>query len=637
MSELKIAIIGRGYSVATWLAYAPWDLYIEWVKAGNSVSIDFYGDPDPWSAQVRGSGIVNHAEYMWSRARKRANAGTKIPSPRESLKNENDSIITYFQAVYGGANGDFTINDYPGMVSAVAHDGGIFTVTPQNGADVGYDLVIYGGGAGPHRNGHIGNMGDRSMDMDAFMRIDNVETQDLQGKTVALQGENAGVDVAVEVIKRGGTLFWIMSPGKSPVWLSTEHYHLDGNGDSWVDPAIVEGEEFAWLKNECEKNRVYLNRETHSIEVIAGPQDDFLNLKGKGGNADEAVDHIDFHVYAIGQDEKAEFGPFNVLRSMIQLGAGRPPAVERTDLRPVFDKNQHFGKVTDTVIGLQYKGSELSFRPKPHGLFIIGATTPAMARYAIDDGNQPQDEWLGQSGYTHHTADALPDFTDWKVLVGLVQNINTKLNQRTVLAPAQLGAVRGQLQALLAPDLRSYWMVAVGLLEALNFLKDIGDQDEGKFSYRYATESGQTPSLLAAIKSGFEYYRDLDANHPLLTDYTIDREVAGQLADMLAPHENAADINELYTITVPQEVMGRINDYVEQLQEFIDQQVNFNGMDQNALYILLTQRFPDLSDDQLQARVRDIIAKTGDNPWGIDEERTRQLMAVYANPEAVIA
>ena len=654
MTDLKIAFVGKGYSVATFIAYAPWDLYFSWAKKdGNTLTIDFYGKEDPWSDSVRGTGIVNHASYMWSRIREKLNDNSSIPSSRESLKNANQNLITGFKDFFHGKN-NVVINDdkFSGLISTIdkVENENKWKINYDNNEPESYNLVIYGGGAGPHRDGQIRTIAnidtlnindeykrsdfglwEKSMDLDAFMRSEK-QTGNLQNKKVALQGENAGVDAAIAVIQRAGQLTWTMSEGKSPVWLSTDHYHLDGKGDSWVDKiqAYTNREkksqsEFDWLKAQCEENILYLSRPNivrcltnnkfYNVKTKPDPQDDKKSLiKSK----DEIAEYhgIDYHVYAVGQNANINNAPLKVLAPVL------------TDIRPIFDRNQHFGQVLETIIGFQYKNSSLVMKSdgtEPKGLFIIGATIPAIAG-SISPSRSPlqKESWLRESGVERNISQNID-------APALVNNLTSQLNQQTVLAAAQLGAVRAQLQALLAPDIRSYWMAPVGLLEALHYLKDIGSRAQGKFTYKYSTvgQENQSPnSLLTSIKDGLENYHQLDTNHPLVVGGDIDKGAIEELIALLNPTANV-DISKKYVITVPQKTLQKIQRYIEELNRFIDENINFNGLDKNALYSLLMLRFPHLCDEQLERFPRYIIAETAAHPWGIGFAITTAMMSEF--------
>ena len=284
----------------------------------------------------------------------------------------------------------------------------------------------------------------------------------------------------------------------------------------------------------------------------------------------------------------------------------------------------------DTVVALQVKNSSLHFTKDPnsnethapHGLFVIGASMPAITP-SIKCPNAKNEsidniKWFKESGVE------VTQPQDINVNA-LVTDMPAKLHQQTVLAAAQLGAIRGQLQAWLAPDIRSYWLIPAGLLSILNHLKDLcAASTDGKYTYEYkeheqSTKDAKFSTLLKTITDSFIYFRDFIKNspkHPLTS--TLGVKDIDQLINTFSPHTKQTTNGTSFTITFPKEAMKNIEGYIGELQNFIDATINFNGLDASSLYIILDARFMYLSDSQLERYAQWIREKAGDDPWGID-------------------
>jgi hypothetical protein len=495
-----LVVVGRGYSASTYLFTAD----LSWCK-----KILIIGGPDAWDKIVRGDGIVNHANYIYARD----NPGkTKFtpedkPAQREALKDQNADILN--TAIEWLGKG--VVTDVKGVTKKIAKTPIILTDditrpgsptikkgTAVNGYTISYDewkgipsdslskieikkadekaktlKVVYCGGAGPHKDDYSKGANfpsDTFLDLDSFMRDKEVKPSINKDKLIVI-GPNAGVDAAVEALKRQFDLYWLISgkEGTKPAWLSTKHYSIENQPDfKVIDEA-----------NKCVINYNYRNadleydstQKKYAMEL--GKSEVFGEKAPKNGTTKLEVDYV---VYATGQNPHAEetfefnskkypwrIGPAKVLEDIIKQGK----------LTPIYDTNQRFGEWYETALGLKDQNHS-----KYSGLEVLGAAALAL----VNDRSAKNTEQAFFKSATTYTQsldlslqpgtridDALVAIrtTNWyddariKELYRYLENQNAiptvatsmgailpKLYSETLVAADQLGVIKSQIEAI---------------------------------------------------------------------------------------------------------------------------------------------------------------------------------------------
>lgn len=414
--DADILFVGRGYSVATYLAMAD----LTWAE-----SILLVGGRDSWDKAIRGDGIINHGAFLYARdSEGRKDTDFK---GREELADTNAQLIQTAAIDYA-VEDVRTFDSVLGVVRAVrrvpyllqenvtrtvgGQDVTLYTAgqTVQlfevdyyeiANEDAGATIankktktalkLVYGGGAGPHSPPVASELqalgldyvnagtrqiaypdGARVIDLDSFMRLpkDSVE-----GATVAVVGPNAGLDAATRALDDGATLKWMIRgpKGTRPAWLPSLHYRIDGQtGRAAMETA----------------NRTIINyTRTVTVAWVDEGTKDKIRITIPEGYAWESDDTdqrsfvVDYYVFAIGQapdyeelidDKLARVGPAKALKPV--LDAQGP-------LVPIYDINGRFGRWFETAFGLASPD-----RTRFAGLEVIGAAAFALsARSARQD------------------------------------------------------------------------------------------------------------------------------------------------------------------------------------------------------------------------------------------------------------
>jgi hypothetical protein len=559
-----LVVVGRGYSASTYLFTAD----LSWCK-----KILIIGGPDAWDKIVRGDGIVNHANYIYARD----NPGkTKFtpedkPAQREALKDQNADILN--TAIEWLGKG--VVTDVKGVTKKIAKTPIILTDditrpgsptikkgTAVNGYTISYDewkgipsdslskieikkadekaktlKVVYCGGAGPHKDDYSKGANfpsDTFLDLDSFMRDKEVKPSINKDKLIVI-GPNAGVDAAVEALKRQFDLYWLISgkEGTKPAWLSTKHYSIENQPDfKVIDEA-----------NKCVINYNYRNADLaydstkKKYSMTLGKSEVFGEKAPKNGTKELEVDYL---VYATGQNPHAEetfefnskkypwrIGPAKVLEDIIKQGK----------LTPIYDINQRFGEWYETALGLKDQNHS-----KYSGLEVLGAAALALVN---DRSSKNTEQAFFKSATTYTQSldqslqpekninDALKAIrtTTWyddariKQLYGYLENqdgiptvattmaaILPKLYSQTLVAADQLGTIKSQIEAITGFDLiaassgtNKLVTDATNLRKALQEVKNQILEGQKKIEELRKNKDNSTPSL-TQIKTAIEQY-----------------------------------------------------------------------------------------------------------------------------------
>jgi hypothetical protein len=331
------------------------------------------GGADPWAGQ-RGEGIdfINHVNQQINYPSEGVRGYSDIFVERKAFANRTRTIIEGaipLQNRHSGAvmqisqtkSGDYKIE---------WHDG-------KKNNETYATKVVIATGAGPHQvtkadvTGLVPEHKKRVMDMDTFIRevIPHSRKNNINGKTVVVQGPNAAIDaVAAAVTLPGWTVSWVVR-GSTPVYLPGTRYSL-GRIPLFkaTEVTITHADTQLEIKAQGTFSRcTAANHQYMSAEELKDK---------KYWTADPQTLKADYFVYGIGQDIKA---------------AG---ALLSQDIRDNLEAVQHRGgRYSDVKGSLTWKntkreGADLNFTNEKHAvglrhkggtLEVIGAVAKALA------------------------------------------------------------------------------------------------------------------------------------------------------------------------------------------------------------------------------------------------------------------
>jgi len=496
-----LVVVGRGYSASTYLFTAD----LSWC---NKILI--IAGPDAWEHIVRGDGIVNHANYIYARDNPDAQINPQpIPAPRSELRDENAAI--YAKSVSWLKKQKITVDEVPGVTKEIdkqtcilgspitrpEHGTAVFQINQGDAVSVysiEYDVwnklpnddwtdvqltqnktakalkVVYCGGAGPHRDdyGKDKNFDLKTfLDLDGFMRDQSILPNDNSNKLIVI-GPNAGLDAAVEALKRGFDLYWLIAgvEGTDPAWLSTKHYSITNTPDGSIIPTA----------NACVVNYDYRKASLSRNQTGNGYEMSFEEAVFRRKNPHHRTHTInaDYVVYATGQTPYGE-EVFGQNKNPWRIGPAKvlKPILAKEQLTPIYDINQRFGQWYETALGLKDERQS-----KYSGLEVLGAAALSLANDRINTNTKqaylenaystsPRFRLALQNGMPLNTAlqelqkDAWANNTMSQSLAAYLSqqrdiptvgqsmaSILPKLYQQTLVAADQLGVIKSQIESV---------------------------------------------------------------------------------------------------------------------------------------------------------------------------------------------
>lgn len=671
--DYDIVFVGRGYSIATYLYMAD----LQWAK-----KICIIGGVDAWQNVVRGdAGIVNHAVYMYGRSLEDRRSQSPNPTERQVLVSDNEKIIADWKQRLIKAGKQ--VDDIPALVTKIdtktitlteplercSADGTVvfkedigasITVNEleyvqfNRPISVGYPpeklptpvtalKIVYGGGAGPHtvpdflqellikeglyskENNDIcitvpfldTSLESGILDLDSFMRLcGNLEKNGDKGKTVALMGPNAGIDAAIAALQYGFTLNYLLRTNDKPFWLATKHYEIDESIKG--DQAIKAVEDCIIKYKSPGRGGLTIDQDKESYTITyTEPNDSGKNI------------NVDFIVYATGQDPKAR----EILRypmgneknekfgeRVTRIGTARVllPILDKVKLKAINDVNQRFGSRESTALGLQLDGTD-----KYLGLEVIGAAAFALAK--ANDGNRHSPTPL----YVEKTDPPID-----KQMLNLVK----QLNQAPQVTADQLGVIRSQIEGITGFDIRGNADDGNGLSrDALNFLQDaVFFENPDKAPY---SPGALLPILRLStifLKISISDFQGIYQNK--IKELVGEEESGrfGQCCDQVIENmlyietithknnESNFDIKSLRAFLPA--ARANVTDLLGFMEIIVGEKtVDFNGMDQTGIAVLLAGRYPRLDPGNWPMVESLIIGGRRISPYGYDLEHTQAL------------
>jgi len=335
------------------------------------------GGDDPWAGQ-RGQGIdfINHVNQQISYPSEGVSGYSNKFVGRQAFADRTSKIIKAAippENFFSGAVRQISKmekGEYNGYYKIEWHDG------KKNNETYAAKVVI-ATGAGPHQvtkadvKGLIPEHKKRVMDMDTFIRevIPHSRKNNINGKTVVVQGPNAAIDaVAAAVTLPGWTVSWVVR-GSTPVYLPGTRYSL-GRIPLFkaTEVTITHADTQLEIKAQGTFSRcTAANHQYMSAEELKDK---------KYWTADPQTLKADYFVYGIGQDTTA---------------AG---ALLSQDIRDNLEAVQHRGgRYSDVKGSLTWRntkreGADLNFTNEEHAvglrhkggtLEVIGAAAKALA------------------------------------------------------------------------------------------------------------------------------------------------------------------------------------------------------------------------------------------------------------------
>ena len=340
------AMVGVGTSIA---------FYLETLDRPTYKSILVLGVEDPWAGK-RGPGIVNHTQHMIAHFNSMPQF-SKTMVNRTAFADSNKKVIETEVA----RNGSWVKKE----VKRIRHNlfphmvwlGDCFWLDTH---DVTYFArkVVIGTGAGAHRRPEEveGLPPDRAIDMDTFMR--EIDYRDSNGRSIIVLGPNAAIDAVDEAVARRYVVNWLVrgSEKRTPIPLLDTAHQVN------AEKAAKNVRRYEGALT-CRMNGAKVRVEFQ--EIVTGLKSDKLAAFG-GGKVSSGMRtsflEADLIVYGIGQ-EATQAPAYKMLSEEL-----------RSQLEPIYDKNQRLGQVYQSVLGLQLQGTD-----SKNGLEIVGAAAYQMA------------------------------------------------------------------------------------------------------------------------------------------------------------------------------------------------------------------------------------------------------------------
>jgi hypothetical protein len=411
-------------------------------------------------------------------------------------------------------------------------------VTTAGGVRYYAKRVVIAAGAGEHAappevKALAGN--PRVMNMDVFAN----KVGDLAGTggTVFLMGPNAGIDTVETALFNGFRVVWLIRGDAKPVLLGTNH------------------QKYA-------RNQTYVNYQGDSLKVSATANQIKVTCKTTAGKDVSEVGN--YFVYAIGQ--------------ALSKNVERIVAALKSRLEPVFDSDQRFGDVHESVLGFQVEGSNRST-----GIQMVGALALQVSK-SVDVG-------VAQQAYLRRMADAIFDVQN-KLVFGYARLMNA--------------AVAADARALVHPPeyVAQNYTAAEVTAARDRLLRQLVGLDK-----TWADRVTALAAMLANCCTAADFFRKRAGKH--------NNNPTAFWGEMLA--RPAA---QLTSSVVQSPQLGNIRSQMVSLNSFVPayvaDDVNFSHDDRTVLRIYVALNYPLVSEEVAQELIGQVIAgrKDAGGGWG---------------------
>ncbi|MDY7531642.1 restriction endonuclease [Pseudomonas sp. Bout1] len=352
-----LTLVGVGSSVA----YLANELTRRFAADGPALplrgKVSIIGQEDPWSANVRGQGYINHQHEIIDQWGPKAPAYNPAYADRGEFAASNQAQLERAKAL--GAE------HLPAQITSISQlKNGTYHIQLENGQAIESRQVVLGMGAGPHTRlwntdgvqtqaeQRLGNirphqqeaLQGKVLDLDEFMRATDSSPEQFAGKRVVVHGPNAGIDAVERAGELGAHVNWMIRSTK---------------------PVLLDGHQLKFAPEVARNNLVSVDE--LDIYPNTAPQGSALRLNYSAPGDDPLAPRktldADYYVYALGQDIHKPGSAGAILGDLL----GK--------LEPVYDYDQVYSdQPYKTVVGLQSRGSDSS-----QGLVVVGAAVAQLA------------------------------------------------------------------------------------------------------------------------------------------------------------------------------------------------------------------------------------------------------------------
>lgn len=319
--------------------------------------VSIIGQEEPWSANVRGQGYINHQNEIIGQW------GQKAPSYDPGYADRGEFAASNQHQLEGAK--ELGAEHLSAQVTSISRlKNGNYQIRLDNGQTLDSRQVVLGMGAGPHTSlwnneapqtvaeKRLDNirlhqqeaLRGNVLDLDEFMRDTDKHPEKFAGKTVVVHGPNAGIDAVERAGELGANVNWLIRSTK---------------------PVLLDGHQLKFAPEIAKNNLVSVD--ALDIHPSANPDGSPLRLSysapGDTSQAPRKTLDADYYVYALGQDIHKPGSTGAILGNL--LG----------QLEPIYDYDQIYSdQPFKTVLGLQSRGSD-----SDNGLVIVGAAVAQLA------------------------------------------------------------------------------------------------------------------------------------------------------------------------------------------------------------------------------------------------------------------
>jgi len=400
-----------------------------------------------------------------------------------------------------------------------------YTVKLDNGKTYCGKKIVVATGAGPHREplevqgltkSHPGVV----MDMNTFaQQVGSIEYP--EKKTVFIHGPNAAIDTADVAKYRKFKVVWLVKQGTKIPLLATNHqvYAKEAKEKNVKEYPDIGGRTKANFEVTVQGTKLAVKIGT---EVLMG----------------------DFYVYGMGQD------PETAMEGVI------PPKL-RGKLVPIYDINQRYGAVHETVLGFKLENSDWD-----NGFEVIGSICTQVARM--------------QNGVKHTY------LTD---LANTIEEVRSKVLQHMMFLPRHAQG-------------KDLYMK----------LDDFAKLDCDKAEKRLAAAR----SIAVAFYPTWE--NRLIALVNLLVNYNVAAKYFGGTGEKKVADADLDRVTKILTpSTVASAQLGGVRTTTAAMNGFVTKTPNLSQDDRTILRFSMAVNYPFMSEKDAQAIIQDIIGKNTGN------------------------
>jgi thioredoxin reductase len=545
MKYYDLAVIGAGSAAAYYLSTVDRSLYPGLLVVG--------GD-DPWKGE-RGDNpndpndpvnFVNHTPHMID------HYGNSVPTrgkklyKRSDWANANQGVIDACSCDREKSEVDNISEDMLPMELQTVPSARGFRIELSDSDKVFWaKKVVLATGAGSHSvppdlADAVKAMPNKVMDMDAYAKLH------VSNKKIVVIGPNAPIDTVDTAVYNHCEVTWLIRNGKttSPLFLATGHQ----NG------ALT-------LKDK------YINYDG-TLKVTQDPSGgvkvEYTNTKDK--KASTVV--VDYVVYGTGQSSKA-------YEKLVDASL-------RAKMQPLYDKNQRFGNVHESVVGFEVEGTDAY-----HGFEVVGALSTQVAK-GVDIKKL-------SSTYLNQLKASLQEMWEKIVDFPFLRSIISQTAPEVLKWQEKIENLQGQN---LAGDVAELEKDAQKLLNAIKYTAPTWPQYIQAFY-----------NLLINYALAYGFYKSK------INNFDINEFLANPANQLTGSVAQGPQLGTIRSATAAQN--GFMPAYVSKNG---GADINYSQDDRTMMRVFIAVEYPYVSEDDAQSFIRQVIAgrKKAKNAWGYD-------------------